>query len=56
MKNTGFLNDANKEVSLDVNIRKFKYILINRHQNAGQNRNISIVNRTFENFAMFKYL
>jgi hypothetical protein len=31
-------------------------ILLFRHKNAGQNRDIKIVNRFFENMAQFKYL
>jgi hypothetical protein len=31
-------------------------MLLSRHQNAGQNRDIKIANRSFENVAQFKYL
>jgi hypothetical protein len=31
-------------------------MLMSRHQNAGQNRNIKIANRFFENVAKIKYL
>jgi hypothetical protein len=31
-------------------------MLLSRHQNAGQNRDIKTVNRSFENVAQFKYL
>jgi hypothetical protein len=31
-------------------------MLLSRHQNAEQNRDIKIVNRGFENVAQFKYL
>jgi hypothetical protein len=31
-------------------------MLMSRHQNAGQNRNIQTANRSFENVAMLKYL
>jgi hypothetical protein len=48
-KNAVTLIDANKEVRLDVNTEKTKYMLLSRHQNAGQNCNIKIVNRRFEN-------
>jgi hypothetical protein len=30
--------------------------LLSRHQNAGQNHDIKIANRSFENVAQFKYL
>jgi hypothetical protein len=37
-KNTETLNDASKEVGLEVNVEKIKYMLVSRDQNAGQNR------------------
>jgi hypothetical protein len=36
-KNTGTLIDASKEVGLAVNVERTKYMLVSRHQNAGQN-------------------
>jgi hypothetical protein len=39
-KNTETLIDASKEVGLEVNVEKTKYMLLFRHQNAGQNRGI----------------
>jgi hypothetical protein len=50
------LINANKEVGLEVNIEKTKYMLESRDQNAGQNREIKIGNRYFENVSRFKYL
>jgi hypothetical protein len=35
---------------------KTKYMLLSRHHNAGQNRDIKIANRSFENVSQFKYL
>jgi hypothetical protein len=35
-KNTETRTDASKEVGLDVNAEKTKYMLKSRHQNAGQ--------------------
>jgi hypothetical protein len=32
-----------------VNVEKTKYMLVSRDQNAGQNREIKIGNRSFEN-------
>jgi hypothetical protein len=55
-KNTETLTDASKEVGLEVNAEKYKYMLLSRHQNAGQNHNINIANRSFENVTQFKYL
>jgi hypothetical protein len=55
-KNTDTLTDASKEVGLAVNTGKTKYMLLSRHQNAGQNHDIKIANRCFENVTQFKYL
>jgi hypothetical protein len=44
---TEALIDARKEVGLEVNTEKTKYMLLSRHQNAGQNHNIKIANRSF---------
>jgi hypothetical protein len=41
---------------LEVNIEKIKYILLSRHQNAGQNHDIKTANRSFENVAQFRSL
>jgi hypothetical protein len=48
-KNTETLLDASKVVGLEVNVEKTK-------QNAGQNREIKIGNRSFESASLFKYL
>jgi hypothetical protein len=55
-KNTETLIDASKEVGLEINIDKTKCVLLSRHQNVGQNRDIKIANRSFENVSQFKYL
>jgi hypothetical protein len=55
-KDTESLIDASKEVGLEVNIEKAKYMLVSHDQNAGQNREIKIGNRSFENVSQFKYL
>jgi hypothetical protein len=34
-KNTETLIDASKEVGLEINVEKTKYMLLSRHQNAG---------------------
>jgi hypothetical protein len=50
----------NKETLIDAsnrkNVEKTKYMLLSRHQNVGQNRDIEIANRSFENVSQFKYL
>jgi coproporphyrinogen III oxidase-like Fe-S oxidoreductase len=55
-KNTEPLIHASKEVGLEVNVEKTKYMLVSRYQNAGQNREINIGNRSFENVSEFKCL
>jgi hypothetical protein len=55
-KNTETLIDARKEVGLETNVEKTKHMLLFRHQNTGQNRDIRIANRSFENLSQFKYL
>jgi hypothetical protein len=39
-KNMETLIDTSKEVGLEVNTEKIKYVLLSRHQNARQNHNI----------------
>jgi hypothetical protein len=55
-KNTQILIDASKEVGLEVIVEKTKYMSVSRDQNAGQNREIKIGNKLFENVSQFKYL
>jgi hypothetical protein len=55
-RSTETLIDGSKEVGLEVSTLKTKYMLLSRHQNIGQNRNIKIGDRSFENVAQFKYL
>jgi hypothetical protein len=50
------LIDASKEVGPEVNTEKTKYMLLSHHQNAGQNRDIKIANKCFENVAQYRYL
>jgi biotin operon repressor len=44
----GTLIDNRKEDGLEINTDKNKYRLLSHHQNAGQNHDIKIANRTFE--------
>jgi hypothetical protein len=46
--------DASNGVGLEVNTEKTKYMLPSRRHNAGHNRDVNIVNRSFENVAHFK--
>jgi hypothetical protein len=55
-KNTEALLDASKEVGLEVNPEKTKYMLMSRSQKVGQKLSIEIGNRSFEDVAKHKYL
>jgi hypothetical protein len=55
-KNTKPLLDAIKEVGLEVNPEKTKYMLVSRCQKVGQRQRIKIGNRFFESEAKFKYV
>jgi hypothetical protein len=55
-KNTEALLDASKEVGLERNAEKTKYMLMSHSQKIGQKHSIKVVNRSFEDVAKFKYL
>jgi hypothetical protein len=48
------LFDASMETGLEVNAAKAKYMLLSRHQNAGENHCMKIANRCFGNVAQFR--
>jgi hypothetical protein len=48
--------DSSREVGLEINAEKTKYMLLSRHQNVGQNLDIKITNRSFENVSQLRYL
>jgi hypothetical protein len=55
-KKTDTLIGASKEVGLEINVGNTKHMFISHHQNVGQNWDIKIANRSFENVSEFKYL
>jgi hypothetical protein len=55
-KNAEALLDASKEIGLEVNSQKTKYVFMSCHQTAGQSNYISVANESFEKVANFKYL
>jgi hypothetical protein len=55
-KNTEALLDVSKEVGVEVNPEKTKYMLISHCQKIGQKHSIKTVNRSCEDVAKFKCL
>jgi hypothetical protein len=55
-KNMENLIDTSKDVVLEVNTEKTKYMLLSRHHITGQNHDLKIADRCFENVAQFRYL
>ena len=47
---------ASKDIVLEVNSEKTKYMITSRHQNVIQNQNIVIRNLSFENAEKLRYL
>jgi hypothetical protein len=47
---------ASKEIGLEVNAEKTKYMVMSRNQNARHNHTIKIDNKSFERVEEFKYL
>jgi hypothetical protein len=54
-KNTESLIDVSKEIGLEVNMEKTKYLLVSRYQNGDQIRDIKVGNKSFENVSHFEY-
>jgi hypothetical protein len=55
-KNTEALLIASKEIGLEVNAEKSKYMVMSRDRDGGQNGNIQIGTKLFETVEQFKYL
>jgi hypothetical protein len=51
--NTESLLEASRNVGLEINAEKTKYMIMSRHPNSGQNQNIRIDNESFENVEKF---
>jgi hypothetical protein len=54
--NIEILLEASRDIGLEINAVKTKYMIMSRHPNLGQNQNIKIANESFENVTNFKYL
>jgi hypothetical protein len=55
-ENSETLLEASRDIGLEINAEKTKYMIMYRHPNSGQKQNIRIANESFENVATFKYL
>jgi len=55
-ENTKTLVGATREIGLEVNADKTKYMVMSRDQNAGRIHSVRIDNNTFERVQEFKYL
>jgi hypothetical protein len=53
---TESLLEASRDVGLEINAEKTKYMIMSRHPYSGQNQNIRIANESFESVATFRYL
>jgi hypothetical protein len=54
-ENSEALIEASRDIGLEINAEKTKYMIISRHPNSGQNQNKRIASESFEKVAKFKY-
>jgi hypothetical protein len=55
-ENSETLLEASRDIGLEINAEKTKYMIMSRYPNSGHNQNIRIANESFENVTKFKYL
>jgi hypothetical protein len=55
-ENSETLLEASRDIGVEINAEKKKYMIMSRYPNSGQNQNIRRANESFENVAKFKYL
>jgi hypothetical protein len=55
-ENSETLLEASRDIGLEINAEKTKYMIMPCHPNSGQNQNIRIANELFERAAEFKCL
>jgi hypothetical protein len=55
-ENTETLLEASRDIGLEINAEKTKYMIMYRHPNSGQNQTIRTANESSEKVAKFKYL
>jgi hypothetical protein len=54
-ENTETLLETNRDIGLEMNAEKTKYVIMSCHPNSEQNQNIRIAKEPFEKVAKFKY-
>jgi hypothetical protein len=55
-ENKETLLEADRDVGIEINAEKTKYMIMSHRHNADQNQNIRTANESFENVIKFKYL
>jgi hypothetical protein len=55
-ENTERLLGANRDIGLEINAEKTKYMIMSHHLNSGQKQTIRIATESFEKVEKFKYL
>jgi hypothetical protein len=55
-KKSETLLEAIRDIGLETNTEKTKYMIMSRHTNSKQNQNVRKGNESFEKVAKFKYL
>jgi sorting nexin-29 len=55
-ENSETLLEVSRDIGLEINAEKTKYMIMSCNRNSGQNQNIRIANESFENVAKFNYL
>jgi hypothetical protein len=55
-ENSETLLEAGRDIGLEINAVKTKYMIMSRHQNSEQNQNIRTANESFEKVAKSEYL
>jgi hypothetical protein len=55
-ENTESLLEAGRDVGLEINTEKAKFMIMSRRPNSGQNQNIRTANESFEKVEKLKYL
>jgi hypothetical protein len=54
-ENTETFLQASRDVGLEINVEKTKYMIMSHHQNSGQNQDMRITSESFENVAKYIY-